>query len=186
ITGGFKGDSSPPVSLGALLRPRFPAGAPRGEPGAAGGAAAAQRAGAGGPAGSGQHRGERGQASRAVAEVRGCDFREPSVTSVRFRVTSGGCVASPVYFRFASSHLLGVPWLPADMPSTSGAMASDQRTLLSRCWSCRFLGGFALLAAAAWIYRRPRALIRSGVTPGMGDVAQITFAICERRENGGG
>ena len=113
-------------------------------------------------------------------------YREPNVTSVRFGLTSGGCVASPVHFRFVSSHFLRVPWLPADMPSTSGAMASDQRTLLSRCWSCRFLGGFALLAAAAWIYRRPRALIRSGVTPGMGDVAQITFAICERRENGGG
>lgn len=61
---------------------------------------------------------------------------------------------------------------------TSGAMAADQRSLLARCWSCRFLGGTALLAAAAWIYRRPRALIRSGLTPGMGDVAQITFAIC--------
>lgn len=61
---------------------------------------------------------------------------------------------------------------------TSGAMAADQRSLLARCWSCRFLGGTALLVAAAWIYRRPRALIRSGLTPGMGDVAQITFAIC--------
>lgn len=69
---------------------------------------------------------------------------------------------------------------------TSGAMAADQRSLLARCWSCRFLGGTALLVAAAWIYRRPRALIRSGLTPGMGDVAQITFAICERGETEGG
>uniref|UniRef100_A0A8C9FXE1 Distal membrane-arm assembly complex protein 1-like domain-containing protein n=1 Tax=Pavo cristatus TaxID=9049 RepID=A0A8C9FXE1_PAVCR len=73
---------------------------------------------------------------------------------------------------------------PRADPGAAGGAAA--RSLLARCWSCRFLGGTALLAAAAWIYRRPRALIRSGIAPSMGDVAQITFAICERGEKWGG
>ncbi|XP_015129450.2 collagen alpha-1(I) chain isoform X1 [Gallus gallus] len=60
-------------------------GPPRADSGAAGGATAAQRAAVPGPAGSGHHRGERGKAPGAVAEVRAASGKSFPATSCGFR-----------------------------------------------------------------------------------------------------
>ncbi|NXV25152.1 DMAC1 protein, partial [Cepphus grylle] len=67
-------------------------------------------------------------------------------------------------------------------PTGAGeAAAAPARPLFGGCWSCRVLGGSALLLAALWIYQGPRRSMKRGLPPSMAAIAQITFAISERR-----
>ncbi|NXY91006.1 DMAC1 protein, partial [Alcedo cyanopectus] len=60
------------------------------------------------------------------------------------------------------------------------------RPLFGGCWSCRILSGTGLLLAALWIYSGPRRIMKRGIAPNMAQIAQITFAISERRRGNGG
>ncbi|NXM88755.1 DMAC1 protein, partial [Oenanthe oenanthe] len=53
--------------------------------------------------------------------------------------------------------------------------------LFGGCWSCRLLSGAGLLMAAIWVYQGPRSLMKKGIPPSMGAIAQITFAAGEGR-----
>ncbi|NXV53392.1 DMAC1 protein, partial [Uria aalge] len=66
-------------------------------------------------------------------------------------------------------------------PGAGEARPGPARPLFGGCWSCRVLGGSALLLAALWIYQGPRRSMRRGLPPSMAAIAQITFAISERR-----
>ncbi|KAM4754344.1 distal membrane-arm assembly complex protein 1 [Cyanocitta cristata] len=60
--------------------------------------------------------------------------------------------------------------------SVPGPGSASPRPLLGGCWSCRLLSGAGLLMAAIWIYQGPRSIMRKGVPPSMGALAQIIFA----------
>ncbi|TRZ09925.1 hypothetical protein HGM15179_017184 [Zosterops borbonicus] len=60
--------------------------------------------------------------------------------------------------------------------SVSGPGSAPPRPLFGGCWSCRFLSGAGLLMAAVWVYQGPRNLMRKGIPPSMGAIAQMCFA----------
>ncbi|XP_050164924.1 distal membrane-arm assembly complex protein 1 [Myiozetetes cayanensis] len=49
--------------------------------------------------------------------------------------------------------------------------------LFGGCLSCRLVCGAGLLLAAAWLYQGPRSVMKRGIPPSMGAIAQITFAL---------
>lgn len=62
-----------------------------------------------------------------------------------------------------------------------GPGAASPRPLFGGCWSCRLLSGAGLLMAAIWVYQGPRSVMKKGIPPSMGAIAQITFAAGEGR-----
>ncbi|NXB50019.1 DMAC1 protein, partial [Leucopsar rothschildi] len=59
--------------------------------------------------------------------------------------------------------------------------SASPRPLFGGCWSCRLLSGAGLLMAAIWVYQGPRSVMKKGIPPSMGAIAQITFAAGEGR-----
>ncbi|NXD89109.1 DMAC1 protein, partial [Halcyon senegalensis] len=70
--------------------------------------------------------------------------------------------------------------------AAEAAAPAKPRPLFGGCLSCRILSGTGLLLAALWIYSGPRRSMKRGIAPSMAQIAQITFAISERPEKGGG
>ncbi|NWU88285.1 DMAC1 protein, partial [Onychorhynchus coronatus] len=68
---------------------------------------------------------------------------------------------------------------PAEASPGSGP--PQPQPLFGGCLSCRFVCGTGLLLAAAWLYQGPRSVMKRGIPPSMGAIAQITFALSERR-----
>ncbi|NWS16508.1 DMAC1 protein, partial [Pachyramphus minor] len=68
---------------------------------------------------------------------------------------------------------------PSEASPGSGSAPPPQ--LFGGCVSCRFVCGTGLLLAATWLYQGPRNSMRRGIPPSMGTIAQITFALSERR-----
>lgn len=69
----------------------------------------------------------------------------------------------------------GAEAAPGVVPEPGPGSASP-RPLFGGCWSCRLLSGAALLMAAVWVYQGPRSVMKKGIPPSMGAIAQITFA----------
>ncbi|NXG39856.1 DMAC1 protein, partial [Dromaius novaehollandiae] len=74
----------------------------------------------------------------------------------------------------------------AAMTPGAEAGAAPPKPLFGGCWSCRVLSGVGLLLAGLWIYQGPRQVMKRGIPPSMGAIAQITFALGERRSGGPG
>ncbi|XP_063281343.1 distal membrane-arm assembly complex protein 1 [Prinia subflava] len=58
----------------------------------------------------------------------------------------------------------------------TGPGPAQARPLFGGCWSCRLLSGAGLLLAALWAYQGPRSLMKKGIPPSLGAIAQICFA----------
>ncbi|NXD32138.1 DMAC1 protein, partial [Spelaeornis formosus] len=72
----------------------------------------------------------------------------------------------------------------AEPGAAAGPVSGSPRPLFGGCWSCRLLSGAGLLMAAVWVYERPRSIMRQGIPPSMGAIAQIAFAAGEGRGRG--
>ncbi|NXX27694.1 DMAC1 protein, partial [Nicator chloris] len=74
---------------------------------------------------------------------------------------------------------------PRDAEAAPGAGpgpgSASPRALLGGCWSCRLLSGAGLLMAAIWVSQGPRSIMKKGISPSMGAIAQMTFAAGEGR-----
>ncbi|XP_051631796.1 distal membrane-arm assembly complex protein 1 [Manacus candei] len=66
---------------------------------------------------------------------------------------------------------------PGEVSPGSGPAPAQPRPLFGGCLSCRLVCGAGLLLAAAWLYQGPRNIMKRGIPPSMGTIAQITFAI---------
>ncbi|NXF97764.1 DMAC1 protein, partial [Eubucco bourcierii] len=71
--------------------------------------------------------------------------------------------------------------LPQGPEQAPAPAAAPVKPFWSGCLSCRLLSGSALLLAAFWVYQGPRSSMKRGIPPSMGAIAQMTFAISERR-----
>ncbi|NXR87930.1 DMAC1 protein, partial [Hypocryptadius cinnamomeus] len=79
----------------------------------------------------------------------------------------------------------GAEAAPDAVPVPEPGPASP-RALFGGCWSCRLLSGAGLLMAAVWVYQGPRNVLKKGLSPSMGAIAQMTFAGGEGRGRGRG
>uniref|UniRef100_A0A8C4J9E9 Distal membrane-arm assembly complex protein 1-like domain-containing protein n=1 Tax=Dromaius novaehollandiae TaxID=8790 RepID=A0A8C4J9E9_DRONO len=78
----------------------------------------------------------------------------------------------------AAAHKCAAP--RAAMTPGAEAGAAPPKPLFGGCWSCRVLSGVGLLLAGLWIYQGPRQVMKRGIPPSMGAIAQITFALGEQ------
>nr|XP_028566795.1 distal membrane-arm assembly complex protein 1-like [Podarcis muralis] len=54
----------------------------------------------------------------------------------------------------------------------------QKRSFFWSCFSCRALSGGALIASSLFVYSGPLRIMSHRIPPSMGNIAQMTFAVC--------
>uniref|UniRef100_A0A670JMG4 Distal membrane-arm assembly complex protein 1-like domain-containing protein n=1 Tax=Podarcis muralis TaxID=64176 RepID=A0A670JMG4_PODMU len=55
----------------------------------------------------------------------------------------------------------------------------QKRSFFWSCFSCRALSGGALIASSLFVYSGPLRIMSHRIPPSMGNIAQMTFAVCK-------
>uniref|UniRef100_A0A670JMG0 Distal membrane-arm assembly complex protein 1-like domain-containing protein n=1 Tax=Podarcis muralis TaxID=64176 RepID=A0A670JMG0_PODMU len=67
--------------------------------------------------------------------------------------------------------------LPSPQPRAASS-PEQKRSFFWSCFSCRALSGGALIASSLFVYSGPLRIMSHRIPPSMGNIAQMTFAVC--------
>uniref|UniRef100_A0A670JMF6 Distal membrane-arm assembly complex protein 1-like domain-containing protein n=1 Tax=Podarcis muralis TaxID=64176 RepID=A0A670JMF6_PODMU len=76
-------------------------------------------------------------------------------------------------------HAESTPICMSSSVERAASSPEQKRSFFWSCFSCRALSGGALIASSLFVYSGPLRIMSHRIPPSMGNIAQMTFAVCK-------